>query len=522
MIPSNWKDSSCGSTISLPRGESLPYRQADIVIDGEHPFHKQSPYTQQSRSCGQSGDFVALPFQFLRNRNQTLEMWGDPAKVFVHEFAKFRYGIFDEFGFNHDRMYPNYYYHQGEMLPTGTTNVPVKGSWVNANGHSDCDPKQEECFFKPSANDNNDVTCSLGYLHFLPKVTKWCDAITSRNVMAPTKHNILCQGKSALEVIMSHDDFTHINVNKAKAAPDLTPEISIVRDPLPHYVLVLEKSAQLDLNDQWKWINKAAQKFIRYDLPVNSNLGIFSFSEKTKMEQRPIQITGDDVRTNLADIIPEKYHLSSSNQSCVSCAIESVVRHYSIDNLAGIHIILLTRGSGETLSTNDEHILKNYILDYNIKLSSILLPSEDKNTLPIYDDLATAMGAKSHVIQMQDDQNIMDYYVSLTEAFTDILRSDSVYPTEMPETVHKKGFVGDYPSKGSFIVDHTLGRDTEFGIFVENVEEHRIKSILFTDSKGVTYGPFNRMSSTYELVNFKTINYPTGTAPPFNSVSKNH
>ena len=43
----------------------------------------------------------------------------------------------------------------------------------------------------------------------------------------------------------------------------------------------------------------------------------------------------------------------------------------------------------------------------------------------------------------------------------------------------------------------------------------------FRDSHGKNYGPFLRMSSDYDLINFKTINFPAGQAPPFSAVSKN-
>jgi hypothetical protein len=87
--------------------------------------------------------------------------------------------------------------------------------------------------------------------------------------------------------------------------------------------------------------------------------------------------------------------------------------------------------------------------------------------------------------------------------------------------VHRAEFVLDsssVSSTGSFLIDSTLSRDTEFGIYVEDVEEHLIKSISFVDGAGKSYGPFARTSSSFDLVNFKTINFPSGQAPPFNSV----
>ena len=66
---------------------------------------------------------------------------------------------------------------------------------------------------------------------------------------------------------------------------DLKPEIKIVREPEPQYVLVIETSSSLDDYGQWKWINKATQKFIRYDLPLNSNLAIVTFSNTSKVPE---------------------------------------------------------------------------------------------------------------------------------------------------------------------------------------------------------------------------------------------
>ena len=75
------------------------------------------------------------------------------------------------------------------------------------------------------------------------------------------------------------------------------------------------------------------------------------------------------------------------------------------------------------------------------------------------------------------------------------------------------------PSLGSFTVDASLGRQTEFGVYVEDDEDHQIKSVEFTDADGTTYGPFTKMSSTYDVVNFKTINFNVGEEPPFDDVS---
>ena len=231
-----------------------------------------------------------------------------------------------------------------------------------------------------------------------------------------------------------------------------------------------------------------------------------------------VQVHSDQVRSRLADTIPDRYHLARSDQRCVLCSLQKVVHEVVRDNHAGTHIILLTQGSPDTLSTSDENVIKGYIIDYNIKLSSIVLPETDSH-LQFYDHVSNMMGGSAHMVK--NNNNIVDFYVRINEAFAAIQLSDARYPTEIPELVHRSEFVmdsGAVASSGSFLIDSTLGRDTEFGIYVEDVEEHLIKSISFVDALGKSYGPFARTSSSYDLVNFKTINFPSGQAPPFNAV----
>ncbi len=73
---------------------------------------------------------------------------------------------------------------------------------------------------------------------------------------------------------------------------------------------------------------------------------------------------------------------------------------------------------------------------------------------------------------------------------------------------------------GKFRIDPNLGRNTKFGVYVEDVEGHLIKSISFTDSRGIKYGPFTSISSLYDIVNYKVLNYPVGSRPPFDQVRR--
>ncbi len=84
--------------------------------------------------------------------------------------------------------------------------------------------------------------------------------------LAPTKHNVLCAARSAAEVLDNHDD---LQGRLPKPDPNFLPpnvNLRAVREPKVKYVLLMESSSSMIKQNLWKWVSKAAQKFIRHDL----------------------------------------------------------------------------------------------------------------------------------------------------------------------------------------------------------------------------------------------------------------
>ena len=49
-------------------------------------------------------------------------------KVFVREWAKFRYGVFEEYGYPGDDRYPMFYYNRYDhLVPNYCSDVPLEG-----------------------------------------------------------------------------------------------------------------------------------------------------------------------------------------------------------------------------------------------------------------------------------------------------------------------------------------------------------------------------------------------------------
>ena len=103
-----------------------------------------------------------------------------------------------------------------------------------------------QCQFVANKEDNDQVTCSLGYLPFLPNVSRYCTLNEQWGVnqsLPPTKHNVLCQARGAHSVITGHDDF--LNRVSIATTPGANVTLSVVKEPTTKYVLVLESSSSM-------------------------------------------------------------------------------------------------------------------------------------------------------------------------------------------------------------------------------------------------------------------------------------
>ena len=95
-----------------------------------------------------------------------------------------------------------------------------------------------------------------------------------------------------------------------------------MREPLPQYVLLIETSAAMA--DIWKWVRKAAQNLIRYEVPESANVAVVTFSGEARVEHRLVQLTTESVRSRMADTIPDSPNkLGQTAEGCVSCGVQA-------------------------------------------------------------------------------------------------------------------------------------------------------------------------------------------------------
>ena len=129
LLPAAWGDSAasiCRRNVSRTRTET--YNDADVRVSANaHPLMAggaDSIWTQQSRDCGQQGDYISAGPEFFFYKTESTDMWIrgkcdctksssslshsclDTGRRFLREFAKYRYGVFDEVDHRDDGLFP--------------------------------------------------------------------------------------------------------------------------------------------------------------------------------------------------------------------------------------------------------------------------------------------------------------------------------------------------------------------------------------------------------------------------------
>ncbi|XP_026970041.1 calcium-activated chloride channel regulator 2 isoform X2 [Sagmatias obliquidens] len=90
LIPATWK----ANNYSKVKQES--YEKANVIVTDWYGAHGDDPYTLQYRGCGKEGKYIHFTLDFLLNDDLTA-VYGSRGRVFVHEWAHLRWGVFDEY-----------------------------------------------------------------------------------------------------------------------------------------------------------------------------------------------------------------------------------------------------------------------------------------------------------------------------------------------------------------------------------------------------------------------------------------
>lgn len=99
MLPQNWPDTCVGHQRSIVSSQG---ETPDVHVGLPHPVYGDALWTQQSQGCGRPGDAIHASHRLFQEPR-------DLGKELTKQWAKYRYGVFDEVGYAGDAVYPSCY-----------------------------------------------------------------------------------------------------------------------------------------------------------------------------------------------------------------------------------------------------------------------------------------------------------------------------------------------------------------------------------------------------------------------------
>ena len=111
---------------------------------------------------------------------------------------------------------------------------------------------------------------------------------------------------SLLDTALSHSDLRHVSRATDQVSRD--PELVFVTRARPRHVLGVQTTE--NMMTRIKWVNKAAQALIRYDLGDMTELGVVTFNNISRTEHSLVTLDTEEQREKVADTVPGKYQLA--------------------------------------------------------------------------------------------------------------------------------------------------------------------------------------------------------------------
>ncbi|XP_076976511.1 calcium-activated chloride channel regulator 2 [Tamandua tetradactyla] len=439
LIPDTWK----ANNYSKVKQES--YEKANVIVADWYGAHGDDPYTLQYRGCGKEGKYIHFTPNFLLNDHLTAG-YGSRGRVFVHEWAHLRWGVFDEY--NNEK--PFYIDGQNQIKVTRCSS-DITGIFVCEKGpcpQENCVISKlfkEGCMFLYDSTQN--TTSSIMFMQSLPSVVEFCNAST-HNQEAPNLQNQMCSLRSAWDVITDSTDFNHSSPMYGTELPP-PPTFSLVQVGDKVVCLVLDVSNKMAEVDRLLRLQQAAEFYLMQIVEIHTFVGIASFNSKGEIRAQLHQINSDDDRKLLVSYLPTTVSAEAETSICSGLKKGFEVVENLNGKAYGTMMILVTAG-------NDEHIDNCFltVLSSGSTIHSIALGSSVVADLEELSHLTG--GLKFFVPDKPNSNSMIDAFCRISSGTGDIFqqRVQLESTKEMVKPHHQL--------KNTVTVDSSTGNDTIF------------------------------------------------------------
>ncbi|XP_026116800.1 calcium-activated chloride channel regulator 1-like [Carassius auratus] len=283
VVPPRWN----GINFTKARTES--FGKAKIRINNANPAYGVQPYTYQYGECGAEGEFIHFTPEYLLD-DSLFEIFGSRGRIFVHEWAHLRWGVYDE-----------------------------------------CNDRIEATRCSNNIKDQ-----------FLNNVTAFCQE-NRHYYETPNMQNKKC-GKATWTVIFedSVDKDVLCSLKPLKSRPP-PPSFKVVQRKQRVVCLILDVSGSMGLGgSRILQLQQAATHFLRNIIEDQASVGIVQFSTKASTLRNLTTIDSDTTRENLIKLLP--IEADGTTNMCLGLSQGLQILREDNGDALGDEIIFLTDG----------------------------------------------------------------------------------------------------------------------------------------------------------------------------------
>nr|XP_034979595.1 calcium-activated chloride channel regulator 1-like [Zootoca vivipara] len=462
IIPLKW-----AAKIEYGRVATESYDKADVIVAEPYQKYGDDPYTLQYGGCGEKGRYIHFTPNFLTN-DSLHAVYGSRGRVFVHEWAHLRWGVFDEY--NNDAPFYTTGIKQAEATRcsagvTGQYIFPISpGKTRKCKVESRTQLYEAGCQFIPDKTQT--AQASIMYMQSLSSVTQFCNE-NNHNMKATNMQNKLCNYMSTWEVIKKSPDF---NNSTPITAPPPDPTISLLQTRDRVLCLVLDVSGSMDSYNRINRLKQAAEIFLLQIIEAGSWVGIVTFNSIAQIKSDLQLISNDSVREKLKALLPTTAGGGTTICAGVQTGFQVILKKYP--DTKGCEIVLLTDGEDSGVSSCFTDVQNSGSIIHSIALG----PRADKGLIKLADMTG---GLKFYATDSLDSNGLID-------AFTGISSGSGNISQQSIQLESKSHNVGSMKwLDGIVTIDKTVGIDTFFVVTWDT--SIYPPGILLIDPKGKKY-----------------------------------
>ncbi|XP_063797572.1 calcium-activated chloride channel regulator 1-like [Pseudophryne corroboree] len=467
LLPSTWTQVN---NYTKPTTET--YGTADIIIANPYLQYGDDPYTLQYGLCGEPGRYIHLTPNFLLDDN-LLSVYGPRGRVFVHEWAHLRWGVYDEY--NDDKPY---YFAENQKIEATRCSVDIFGINIIRTGQCygvDC-PTQA-CSFDPNTGLYEEgcvflhdkfqfVHSSIMHSQAQSLITEFCDS-SNHNTEAPNLQNRMCNFRSTWDVIMNSTDISSTPPRTDTNITAPTFSLSQYRDRV--ITLVIDVSGSMSLNDRIERLHQAVDILLTEVVETSAYVGIVQFSSSASVISS-LERINELQHEKLKSLVPNSATEEGTNICSGILAALEVNRRLD-GSASGTEIVLLTDGED---NYDTRLCFPNIIASGAIIHVIALGPYAEKEL----ESIAEMTGGLQFAASDNRNSN------GLIDAFSGIISADenvsqqTIQLESKGETLQPTACLN-----GAVFIDGSVGNDTFFLITWQTA----VPSINVQDPKGNTY-----------------------------------